>query len=160
MIPIHELRVELPSPRSADQHSRTLAPRASLSEEARVIAGEEPLTRFSLFEEQHHVALHVHYASVFNPYEFCLEHREIPGEDQLNPWLRHSDTILCDALIKKMGHAPHIREPSDYWWRRIEEKHAGHVWPGDAFLVRTDHREYEYYTEPYHRLPIERKAEA
>jgi hypothetical protein len=58
-------------------------------------------------------------------------------------------------LIKKIGHAPPIREPSDYWWRRIEEKHAGHVWPGDAFLVRTDHREYEYYTEPPRQLPAD-----
>lgn len=157
MIPIHELRIQLPSPSSANERrAETMAPRASDSDAARAISGEpEPLMRIALFEESHHVLLHEHYASVFNPYEFCLEHREIPGEDQLNPWLRHSDTIVCDALVQKTGSIPYIREPSDYWWRRIEEKHAKQVWPGDAFLVRTDRREYEYFTEPPRQLPAD-----
>ena len=48
-----------------------------------------------------------------------------------------------------------IREPNDGWWRRVEDENENRVWPGDAFLVRRDTREHEYFTEPPKQLPAD-----
>jgi hypothetical protein len=154
MIPIHELRVELP----ADDIRRvpssgSLAPRAR-DMEAIAATGVE-LERFALFEEQHHDALRESYPHLHNPYRFCFEHFVILGEELMNPWLRHNDTIICERLTEKINHGPMIREPNDGWWRRVEEENKDRVWPGDAFLVRRDERECEYFTEPMRQLPAD-----
>jgi hypothetical protein len=154
MIPIHELRIELP----ADDIRRvpsngSLAPRAS-DMEAVAITGVE-LERFTLFEEQHHDMLRESYPHIFHPYQFCFEHPVVLGEEVMNPWIRHNDIIVCDRLTQKTNHGPMIREPSDGWWRRVENANDNRVWPGDAFLVRRDERENEYFTEPERQLPTD-----
>ena len=158
MVPIHELRVVLPSPDAIHSpRDGMLAPRASDSEAARFTAGApEPLMRVAVFEDVHHAQLGERYPHLFHPYEFCLEHPVIPYDTtRLLTWLRHVDTIMCEALVQKTGHGPMIREPNDGWWRRVEETNDNHVWPGDAFLVRRDEREYEYFTEPVKQLPAD-----
>jgi hypothetical protein len=154
MIPIHELRVELPSSDMIQSpRNRPMAPRASDFEAP--TTAEVKLERVAAFEEQHHDMLSESYPRLHNPYRFCLEHFAVLDEEQIGSWLRYNDTIVCDRLTQKTDHGLMIREPNDGWWRRVEEENEPHVWPGDAFLVRRDEREYEYFTEPARQLPAD-----
>lgn len=154
MNPIHELLIQIPSPSANSPYNVPLPPRPTAEQEARAFSGV--LERLPMFEESHHATLRESYPHLHNPHRFCLEHFPIESEE-LNSWLRHNDTILCEALIQKTDHGPMIREPADGWWRRVEEENAARVWPGDAFLVRRDEREYDYFTEPALQLPADWK---
>lgn len=158
MNPIHELLIHIPSPSAASSPCNGLPlppPPRPRSTEAVAFSGMTPLERIPLSEESHHTMLCERYPHLHNPHRFCLEHFAIESEEQMCDWLRHNDTILCEALIQKTDHGPMIREPSDRWWRRVEEENASHAWPGDAFLVRRDEREHDYFTEPMRQLPAD-----
>jgi len=160
MNPIQELLIQLPSPSSANSPcNRPLPPpppRPTAEQEARAFSGiTSPLERVPVFEESHHDTLRESYPHLYNLHRFCFEHFLIDSEELVGNWLRHTDTILCEALIQKTDHGPMIREPADGWWRRVEEENESRVWPGDAFLVRRDEREYEYFTEPALQLPAD-----
>jgi hypothetical protein len=160
MNPIQELLIQLPSPTAANSpRNRPLPPpppRPTAEQEARAFSETaSPLERIPLFEESHHATLRESYPHLHNPYRFCLEHFVIDSEKLVGDWLRHNDTIICNRLTQKTDHGLMIREPNDGWWRRVEEENEPHVWPGDAFLVRRDEREYEYFTEPARQLPAD-----
>jgi len=81
----------------------------------------------------------------------CLDHPESLNELEIDAWHRVTDTIICENLIKKMNHSHMIREPSDHWWRSVEDANEQRAQPGDTFLVRSDRR---HYTDPVKHLPI------
>jgi hypothetical protein len=159
MNPIHELLIQLPSPSTSNSPcNRPLPPppRPMAEQEARAFSGTaSPLERIPLLEESHHATLRKSYPHLHNPYQFCFEHFAIESEELVCDWLRHNDTIVCNSLIQKTDHGLMIREPNDGWWRRVEEENVSRVWHGDAFLVRRDEREYEYFTEPARQLPAD-----
>lgn len=86
--------------------------------------------------------------------ERCLEHRAIPEEDHIRLYLRAEDTLVCEIMDQKTNHGRQIRQISDIWYRRIEDKNQDRVRPGDAFLVRTDTHERSYFCEPPVPLPV------
>jgi len=154
MNPIQELLIQLPSPTAVNSpRNRPPPPPRPRSTELGAFSGA--LERVPVFEESHHATLRESYPQLYHPHRFCFEHFTVLGEELVGDWLCHNDTILCEALIQKTDHGPMIREPADGWWRRVEEENEARVWPGDAFLVRRDEREYEYFIEPVRQLPAD-----
>jgi hypothetical protein len=86
----------------------------------------------------------------------CLDHPYSYNEMEIDPWHRITDTIVCDDLIKKTNHSHMIREPSDHWWRSVEDANDRRAQPGDTFLVRSDRRHYDY-SEPIKHPPADWK---
>jgi hypothetical protein len=104
----------------------------------------------------HYIAPRLYHYLVHQGAPQCLEHPEVQNELEIDAWHRITDTIICDELIKKTNHGHMIREPSDHWWRSVEEANDQRAQHGDTFLVRSDRRHYDY-SDPMKHPPADWK---